>query len=162
MATVLNTQNDLRLNVHSPDQSIANAAPILVPVGRILFSLIFVLSGLHHFTSETIGYAASAGVPMASFLVPLSGAIAVLGGLSILVGYKARWGALLLLVFLVPVTLMMHNFWAVSDPMMRNMQMAHFMKNLALMGAAILIFFFGSGPTSLDNRVHQVSGKLTE
>ncbi len=162
MATVLNTENDLRLNVRSPVQSVANVAPILVPLGRLLFSLIFILSGLHHFTSETIGYAASAGVPMANFLVPLSGAIAVLGGLSILVGYQARWGALLLLIFLVPVTLMMHNFWAVSEPMMRNMQMAHFMKNLALMGSAILIFFFGSGPTSIDSRVHHASEKLAE
>jgi len=155
MATILSTQNDLRMKVDNSTASMTSAASILVPLGRVLFALIFVLSGLQHFSSGTIGYAASQGVPMPGFLAPLSGVISVLGGLSIMVGYKARWGALLLLIFLVPVTLMMHNFWAVSDPMMHANQMAHFLKNLSLMGASILFFYFGSGPTSIDNRLHR-------
>lgn len=152
MATILGTQTDVSITPQAPDISTTSAAAILVPLGRLLFSLIFILSGMRHFSSEMIGYAASQNVPMANFLVPLSGVISVLGGLSILLGWKARWGALLLLIFLVPVTLMMHNFWAVSDPMMAQMQMAHFLKNLSLIGAAILIFHFGAGPTSVDIR----------
>jgi putative oxidoreductase len=75
--------------------------------------------------------------------------MALLGGLSILLGYKARWGALLLIMFLVPVTVMMHNFWAVSDPMAKQMQMIMFMKNVSMLGAALMIMHLGSGPLSL-------------
>jgi putative oxidoreductase len=125
---------------------------IVALIGRVLFSMIFIFSGISHFLHSTIEYAASQGVPMASFTVPLSGAIAVAGGLSILAGYRARWGAILIVVFLIPVTLSMHKFWTVTDPAMAQMQMAHFMKNVALLGAALLIAYFGSGPLSVDNR----------
>ena len=74
-------------------------------VGRILFSAIFIIAGFGHFTQAEIGYAAQQGVPFASLLVPASGVMAVAGGLSILVGYYARVGAVLVAVFLVPVTL---------------------------------------------------------
>ena len=89
---------------------------------------------------------------MASIAVPLSGIMALLGGLSVALGYKAKWGAWLLVFFLIPVTLMMHNFWVVKDPMMAQMQEAMFMKNLALLGAALFISQVGSGSLSLDNR----------
>src|SRR5437870_7054659 len=81
---------------------------------------------LGHFSAGYIGYAAQAGVPAPGLLVPLSGVIATLGGLSITLGYKAKIGAWLIVLFLVPVTLKMHNFWAVTDPMMRGLQMALF------------------------------------
>lgn len=123
-----------------------------VPIGRFLFSLIFVMSGINHFSSGSVSYAASTGLPMADILVPVSGIIALIGGLSVMTGFHARVGALLLLLFLIPVTFIMHNFWAVTDPAMAQMQMTQFMKNLALIGAAILIAFYGAGPLSLDNR----------
>lgn len=123
-----------------------------VPIGRFLFSLIFILSGVNHFSSGTIEYAASQGVPFANILVPFSGILAILGGLSVMLGYFARTGALLLILFLVPITLTMHNFWSFTDPMERQMQMIQFMKNLALLGGAILIAFYGSGPKSVDQR----------
>lgn len=122
----------------------------LVLLGRILYSLIFVMASLGHFSKGEIGYAAAQGVPFASIVVPLSGVMALLGGLSIVLGYKARWGAWLLVLFLVPVTLTMHNFWAVKDPMMAQMQQAMFMKNLSMLGGALLISHFGAGPLSLD------------
>ncbi len=121
-----------------------------VLLGRILYSAIFIISSFHHFSQHVIDYAASHGTPMASILVPLSGIMAFLGGLSVLLGYKARWGAWLLVFFLIPVTIIMHNFWTVSDPMARQMQMAHFMKNVSMLGAAFMIIYFGSGPLSLD------------
>src|SRR2546430_6719162 len=77
-----------------------------------------------HFSAGYIGYAAQAGVPAPGLLVPLSGVIAILGGLSVTLGYKAKVGAWLLVLFLVPVTLKMHAFWAVTDPMMRGIQIA--------------------------------------
>jgi len=73
-------------------------------------------------------------------------------GLSVLLGYRARLGAWLIVLFLVPVSLTMHAFWAVQDPMMRQFQMAMFMKNIGLLGGALLITQFGAGPMSLDAR----------
>jgi putative oxidoreductase len=61
--------------------------------------------------------------------VPLSGLMAVTGGLSVLVGYRARAGAARLIAFLLPVTLMMHRFWAITDLMMAQVELAMFMKN---------------------------------
>ena len=123
----------------------------LVLLGRVFFSWIFIMAILHHFSSQSAGYAASAGVPMASVLVPLSGVIAFLGGVSILLGYKAKVGAWLIVLFLVPVTLMMHNWWAITDPMVRQMQQSNFFKNVALLGCAMLITYFGAGPCSIDS-----------
>ncbi|WPU65707.1 DoxX family protein [Peredibacter starrii] len=125
---------------------------IAVPIGRFLFSLIFIISGINHFSSGSIGYAAGQGIPMADILVPISGVLAFLGGLSVLLGFHARFGALLLIIFLIPVTLLMHNFWSFTDPEMAQMQMVHFMKNICMLGGAVLIYFYGAGPISLDNR----------
>jgi putative oxidoreductase len=124
----------------------------VVVLGRLLFVLIFLMAGSNHFSRQTIGYAASQGVPLASIAVPLSGVLAIAGGLSILLGYRAKLGAWLIVVFLVPVTLMMHKFWAVQDPMMAQIQMVMFLKNLAMLGGALLISQFGAGPFSLDAR----------
>ncbi|HPC72912.1 MAG TPA: DoxX family protein [Syntrophales bacterium] len=128
----------------------------LVVLGRILYSAIFVSSAPGHFKAGTIAYAAGNGVPLASILVPLSGIIAFLGGLSIILGYRARYGAWLLVIFLIPVTVMMHNFWAVADPGEAHIQYLMFLKNLSMLGTAFLIVHFGSGPLSLDNRFRQV------
>src|SRR5205823_715667 len=105
-----------------------------------------------HFSPGYIAYAPQAGVPAPGLLVPLSGVIATLGGLSVTLGYKAKVGAWLLVLFLVPVSLAMHNFWAVTDPMMHGMQLAMFMKNVSMLGAALLITQVGAGPLSLDAR----------
>jgi putative oxidoreductase len=126
--------------------------PLIVAAGRLFYVAIFLLSGLTHFTAKPIAYAAAAGVPFPSVAVPLSGVLALAGSLSILLGYHARIGAWLLVFFLVPVTLMMHNFWAVKDPMTAQIQMAMFMKNISMLGGALLISQFGAGPWSLDAR----------
>ena len=123
---------------------------IIVLIGRILFSLNFIMAIMVHFSAQGIGYGASMHVPMAGFLVPFSGVLAVVGGLSVLLGYKAKWGAWLLVIFLIPVSFMMHQFWNVTDQMMMQMQMAIFMKNMAMLGAALMITYFGAGPLSID------------
>jgi putative oxidoreductase len=131
-------------------KSVPQGAVVLL--GRFLFGLIFLTAGPNHFAKQTIAYAASQGVPLASIVVPLSGIIALAGGLSILLGYRAKLGAWLIVLFLVPVTLTMHRFWAVTDPMMAQIQMVMFMKNVAMLGGALLISQFGGGPLSLDAR----------
>ncbi len=124
---------------------------LIVLLGRILYSMIFILSGLGHFSHGAIDYAASEGVPMASFLVPLSGVIALAGALSLILGFKAKYGAWLLVIFLVPVTFMMHKFWLAQDPMIMSFQQAMFAKNISMLGAALIITYFGSGPLSLKH-----------
>jgi putative oxidoreductase len=118
--------------------------------GRILFSLLFILSSFGHFKAETIAFAGSQGLPYASVLVPLSGIVELIGGLSILVGYRAKLGAWLLVIFLIPVTFVFHQFWNVTDPMTYQMQFVMFMKNISMTGAALLIAYFGSGELSID------------
>ncbi|HMH15426.1 MAG TPA: DoxX family protein [Edaphobacter sp.] len=124
----------------------------LVLAGRVLFALIFILAAPRHFTHEGIQHAADLGTPLAGLLVPLSGAMIVLGGLSVATGYKARWGAWILVAFLVPVTLMMHSFWRVGDPDLHRVQVSMFGKNLSMLGAALLLTYFGAGPLSVDER----------
>ncbi|MGA2669483.1 MAG: DoxX family protein [Ignavibacteria bacterium] len=120
-------------------------------LGRILFSIIFLKTIQGHFTSGYVGYAASTGVPLASVMVPLSGVIAILGALSIILGYKGKLGAWLIVIFLIPVTFFMHNFWTVSDPMAAMSQAVSFWKNLSMLGGALIITYFGSGPVSIDS-----------
>jgi putative oxidoreductase len=120
-------------------------------VGRILYSLVFIMAAPGHFSSDTIGYAAMQGVPLANITVPVSGIMALLGGLSIAAGYKTRLNAIGLMLFLVPVTLMMHNFWTVTDPTMHQVQLIMFMKNVALLGGALTFLAHGAGEYSIDS-----------
>lgn len=129
----------------------STASGAVVFLGRLLFVLMFLMAGFTHLSKNVIGFAASQGVPMASFLVPASGILALIGGVSVLLGYRAKLGAWLIVLFLIGVT-PMHKFWGIADPMMQQMQMAQFMKNVAMLGAALLITQFGSGPWSLESR----------
>lgn len=121
-------------------------------LGRIFYSTIFIIASLGHFTRAEVQYAAAAGVPFPEILVPCSGVLAFLGGISILLGYKARVGAWMIILFLVPVTLVMHKFWGLSDPIEAMLQRTMFMKNLSMLGGALLITHFGPGCYSLDAR----------
>jgi putative oxidoreductase len=119
--------------------------------GRQLFSIIFIVSSAAHFRPATVEYAAQHGVLLPSVLVPLSGIIALTGGLSVLLGYRTRIGAWLLVIFLVPVTLIMHNFWSVCDPIVFQVERALFLRNITMLGGALLIEYFGADPLSLDS-----------
>src|SRR5215216_4955551 len=113
-----------------------NIMKYIVLLGRVLYSFIFIHSTLFLFTSKAVGYATSKGVPLASFFVPLAGVMAVVGGLLIIFGYKAKLGAWLIVAFLIPVTFIMHAFWNETDPMQKQVQMAMFMKNISMLGGA--------------------------
>ena len=119
-------------------------------VSRQLFAVIFIIASAGHFNSSTIESAVQHGVPMAGLLVPLSGIIALAGGLSVLFGFHARLGGWLLVLFLVPVTVTMHNFWAMSDPVSFQVQLTLFIRNLLLLAGALWIACYGAGAFSLD------------
>jgi putative oxidoreductase len=141
----------------APDSSMTSGTEsaltgIIVVAGRALFVLVFILASPRLFQAGAINAAAQHGVPLAQILVPVAGMLAGLGGLSILLGYRAKIGAWLIAIFLLVVTPIMHNFWAIADPAMAQAQMVNFMKNVSMLGGALLITQIGAGPWSLDAR----------
>lgn len=128
----------------------AQTMKFLPLIGRVLFTAHFLISAPFHFTDAGVGYAESAGVPMANLLVPFSGIMAIVGALGVLLGYKARWAAWLLVLFLVPVNFAMNQFWTIADPMQQQIMMGIFLKDLSMTGGALLIAYFGSGPMSFS------------
>jgi putative oxidoreductase len=112
--------------------------------GRILFALVFVGSGLMGHLAQarqTAQYARSVGAPAPELLVPLSGVVIIAGGLSVALGVWADVGALLLAAFAFSVAIFMHAFWREEDPQQQQNQIAHFMKNMGLVGGALVIFY---------------------
>ncbi|HVB35413.1 MAG TPA: DoxX family membrane protein [Patescibacteria group bacterium] len=111
---------------------------------RILFGGFFLISGVNHFT-KTAMYTqsvASKKVPAPAAAVLGSGALIVLGGMSILLGLFPVIGFWLIVAFLVGVTPMMHAFWKLDDPLQRTMQRIQFLKNVALLGATLMMIVF--------------------
>jgi putative oxidoreductase len=135
---------------------------VVLLIGRILFASIFVVSGatIHLLKwRDGVAYARANKVPAPELLVPVSGLMAVGGGLLVAFGLWADLGALLLAAFVFPVAFGMHAYWRLDDPMERTNQQVHFMKNISLGGAALALFAlfqqFGAdigltaGPTAL-------------
>lgn len=113
---------------------------IVFLIGRIVLSVYYLFNAANHFMQLDMmtGYASSKGVPAPRLAVAGSGAILGLGGLSILLGYQPYIGAILIVIFLVPVAFMMHNFWAVGDQQMKMVEMTNFVKNIALAASALM------------------------
>lgn len=117
-------------------------------IGRILFALIFINSGISHLTKleAMTGYAKYKKVPAAKFSVLLSGVMLLLGGIYVALGIYADLGALLLAIFLIPTAFLMHAFWKETDPTAKMNESIAFFKDLALAGAALILFaMIGSG-----------------
>lgn len=124
---------------------------ILLLLGRVFFSIIFIISGTSHITRREamVGYARMMNVPVPSLLVPLTGLMIILGGISIALGFYAQIGAGLIIIFLMPTTVMMHRFWGLQDEQMAQTQKAMFLKNLSMLGAASIILFLYSALDSV-------------
>lgn len=114
----------------------------ILVVGRILFALIFINSGIAHFTKNAAmtGYAQYKKVPMPRASVYISGLMILLGGLYIVLGFYADLGALLIAIFLIPTAFLMHNFWKETDPTAKQNETIAFFKDLALAGASLVLF----------------------
>jgi putative oxidoreductase len=116
--------------------------PGIAVAGRLLFTLIFFLSGITHFT-DVASYAAlmPAAIPFHAFWVIVSGIVELAGAIMIAFDRRPRLGAWLLILFLVPVTITVHGVMMVSDPdpRMRAIQVSFFLKGLAMIGCALLI-----------------------
>jgi uncharacterized membrane protein YphA (DoxX/SURF4 family) len=110
-------------------------------IGKILFGGYFIYSGFNHFRNSEMlsGYAKSKGVPMPTAAVLLSGAMIFLGGLGVLFGMYVRLSLALIAAFLLIVSFAIHNFWAVKDPTAKMGDMINFSKNMALLGASLML-----------------------
>ena len=113
-------------------------------IGRVLFGALFVYSGISgHFAAGEItkAYARQAGAPAPEATVPLTGVVIIAGGLMVILGIWADLGALLIAGFLFLTSFIIHRFWRIADPQMRQMDQVHFSKDLALAGAALVMFY---------------------
>ncbi|MGC2696050.1 MAG: DoxX family protein [Candidatus Angelobacter sp.] len=111
-------------------------------LGRVLLSAIFILSGLGklpHF-HDVAGLMASKGIPLATVALVITLVIEIGGGLLVLTGFKARYAALVIALWLIPVTLVFHNFWAAPAAQQQE-QMINFLKNLAIMGGLLILAY---------------------
>lgn len=119
--------------------------------GRIFLSIIFILSGLGKFLNynETAQFMAAKGFTMVPLFLIGAAIVELAGGISLFLGYRARWGGLLLFLYLIPVTLIFHDFWEFSG-IEREMQRTNFLKNLAIMGGLLYVACIGSGKCSVD------------
>jgi putative oxidoreductase len=128
--------------------SVADAAAL---VGRILLAVLFLKSGWGKIGGfdATAAMMASKGLPMATVLLVITIAMELGAGILLVIGYKARWAALAFALWLIPVTLTFHNFWAVPADQVQN-QSINFYKNLSIFGGMLMVFAFGPGRYSLD------------
>ncbi|MER5215708.1 DoxX family protein [Streptomyces sp. NPDC002838] len=119
---------------------------VLVLVGRILFASLFLLSAVNHLTRTAMmaAYTQSRGLPAAVPATIGSGVLILAGGLSVALGIWADLGALLLAAFVFSTALLMHAFWKEDEVQARQMEMIHFLKDLALGGAGLMLLAFFS------------------
>ena len=115
-------------------------------LGRALGAFFFLYGAFNHLTktSTYAQYAAGAGVPLPKLAIIVTGLMLLAGGLSLLLGYQVRWGALLLVAFLIPVSFFMHRFWGLADPAMAQFQAANFWKNITIAGALLIVYWYAA------------------
>ncbi|HEY6443682.1 MAG TPA: DoxX family membrane protein [Candidatus Acidoferrales bacterium] len=109
-------------------------------IGRILIGGFFIIAGINHFARLKMmaGYAKMKGTPAPELAVGTSGILLLLGGLSLLLGFHPTIGVILVAIFLLPTTFMIHNFWAVQDPQAKMNDLVNFEKNIAILGLLLM------------------------
>ena len=128
-------------------------------VGRILLAAIFVLSGVMKLADfeGALGHMQAQGIPYAASLLVIAALVEILGGLSIMTGFLTRLGAFALFLYLIPVTLLFHDFWSHAGPE-RIAQSAQFMKNVAIMGGLLVLMAHGAARHAIDRRIDRARG----
>ena len=113
----------------------------LITAGRILYGGVMIFAGVNNYLNLKVmaDITRSKGMPLPTLCVVVASAICILGGISILINYQIKIGVLLIWIFLVPSTVIIHNFWTVEDPMVRGNEMGHFLKNLLILAGALIL-----------------------
>jgi putative oxidoreductase len=126
---------------------------LLALVGRVLIAVLFIPAGWGKIGgfAGTAGYIASKGLPMPEVLAAAAIAIELGLGLLLLVGWKARWAALGLAIFVAVITPIFHGYWAMPEAQ-QMMQKQAFFKNVAVLGGLLVLAAFGPGGYSLDGK----------
>jgi putative oxidoreductase len=139
--------------VNTEAAALTPAQNALALLGRILIAILFIPSGWGKLTgfSGTVGYIAAKGVPLPEVCAAIAVAAELGLGILFLLGFKGRWVALLLAIFVVVITPIFHNYWAVPPAQMMA-QKLNFWKNLAIMGGLLGFAAFGPGAFSIDGR----------
>jgi len=125
-----------------------SSSDTLAIAGRVMIAAIFILSGASKLADPagTIGYIASAGLPLPQLAFAGAATIELLGGLALVLGYRTRLVALALAIFSILAALSFHS--ALAD----QNQFIHFFKNIAMAGGLLQVVAFGGGRFSLDAR----------
>ncbi len=120
---------------------------IILIIGRILFGGYFFMMGVNHFTKKTamVEYAQSKKLPSPKMSVASSGLLLILAGLGVAFNTYTQTSLLMLVVFLIPTSFLIHGFWKESDPNMKMVDMQHFLKNMALIGAVLMLYAINTG-----------------
>ena len=109
-------------------------------IGRVIVGCFFLMNGFNHFMQLNMmtGYAKSKNIPAPALAVGGSGVVIFLGGLSLLLGYHPTIGTALLVIFLLAVSFLIHNFWTVQDQQAKLGEMINFLKNMAILGLLLM------------------------
>lgn len=128
----------------------------LLLIGRVLFSLMFITAGfdkLMHFSTYAADMSGK-GIEAATLVLIIAIIFELGGGLLVLLGWYTRIGAVLLFLFIIPVTYVYHNFWAMGGQEMVN-NSHHFFKNLSLLGGTLYLIACGAGHISIDGFIRK-------
>lgn len=138
------------------DRVARNNEDAWLAAGRLALGIIFVSSGLRKLLSLGAFAAslASRGVPQSSVLAVIGACVEFGGGLMVLSGFKTRYAALLMIVFVIVATAISHRYWEYVDAVARRNQQSNFFKNLAIIGGFLVMFVTGGGGYSIDAWLH--------
>jgi len=130
--------------------------PATALIGRLLIGAIFLVSGFAKLTdtSGTVAHMEAAGIPYAHTLAIVAGIAEIAGGLSLVFGLLTRIGAIGLILFMIPTTIIFHGFWNFEGTE-QKMQMVNFMKNLAIIGGLFMVAAFGPSRYSIDKKIRE-------
>lgn len=114
---------------------------ILLLIGRIMFALIFIFSGITQLLNikGTVQLMSTLGIPFPKFSAIFSSLMAIVGGIGIVFHAYSLYGSIIIILFLLPTTFMGHRFWSIKDKKEKTNHMQHFMKNISMIGGAIVI-----------------------
>ena len=142
----MSMNSELEKTSNGRDRSLYTSKNVISLIARILLSVLFLWSAFNKIINPagTHQYMTANGLPLVGLLYLATIAVELGGGLSVLLGYKVRWGAIALAIFLIPATLIFHTNFA------DQIQQIMFMKNLAIFGGLLMIIQYGAGRISLD------------
>lgn len=127
------------------------ASPALTLIGRLLLASLFLIAGTREILAfaGTVGYLAKLGFPAPGAMAVIAIVIEIGGSILLIIGWRARWAAWLLMLFVLIATFAAHRFWEFGASQYNN-QLDHFLKNIAILGGLLCVATFGPGSRSVD------------